>query len=234
MRIAIAGAHGTVARLLSGRLRSDGHTVIGLVRRAEHLEELALPGEIPVLLDLESASLDDVAEVLRGADAAVFAAGSGEASPVARSLSMDRDGAILFAQAAVRAGVRRFVMLSGAGADEYERGSTDPFQVYLRAKSDADAAVRTLDLDWVILRPDALHDGPGSRSFAAGQHVTRTGIARADVAAALQDVAVGPDPGRQQLEITTGRLPLRQALAAARCQGSDPGQHEQDEQEGRT
>lgn len=220
MRIVIAGAHGKVARLLSERLRSDGHTVVGLVRRAEHLEELGLPGEVPVLLDLEAAARDDVAEVLRGADAAVFAAGSGESSTVARSLSMDRDGAILFAQAAVRAGVRRFVMLSGAGADEYERGSTDPFQVYLRAKADADAAVRTLDLDWVILRPDALHDGPGARSFAAGQHVARAGIARADVAAALQDVAVGPDPGRLQVEITTGHQPFRAALAAATLPGS--------------
>ena len=226
MRIAIAGAHGTVARLLSGRLRSDGHTVIGLVRRAEHLEELALPGEVPVLLDLESASLDDVADVLRGADAAVFAAGSGESSTVARSLSMDRDGAILFAQAAVRAGVRRFVMLSGAGADEYERASTDPFQVYLRAKSDADAAVRALDLEWVILRPDALHDGPGSLSFAAGRHVTRTGIARSDVAAALADVAVGPDPGRLQLEITTGDRPLRAALTAAMAPERSDALHE--------
>ncbi|MDP4334561.1 NAD(P)H-binding protein [Curtobacterium sp. A7_M15] len=222
MRVVIAGAHGKVARLLGDQLRSDGHTVTGLVRRADHLGELALPGVVPVLVDLEAASLDDVAEVLRGADAAVFAAGSGEASTVARSLSMDRDGAILFAQASARAGVRRFVMLSGAGADEYERGSTDPFQVYLRAKSDADAAVRTLDLDWVILRPDALHDGPGSRSFAAGTHVERKGIARADVAAALRDVAVGPDPGRLQLEITTGDRPLRAALAEATLPGREP------------
>lgn len=215
MRIVIAGAHGKVARLLSDQLRADGHVPVGLIRDADQRGELARAGVIPIVLDLEASSLADVTAVLRDAAAVVFAAGSGEHSPSARSLSMDRDGAILLAQAAVVAGIRRFVVLSGAGADDYVRGSTEPFQVYLRAKADADAAIRTLDLDWVILRPDALHDGPGTARFAVGDRVERRGIARADVATALRDVAVGADPGRVQLEITTGDLPLRAAIAAA-------------------
>ncbi|WP_336697660.1 NAD(P)H-binding protein [Curtobacterium sp. USHLN213] len=215
MRVVVAGAHGKVARLLSAQLRAGGHVPVGLIRNADQRGELARAGVIPIVLDLEHASVSDVAAVLTGADAVVFAAGSGENSPSSRSLSMDRDGAILLAQAAVVAGVRRFVVLSGAGADDYGRGSTEPFQVYLRAKADADAAVRTLDLDWVILRPDALHDGAGTARFSAGVRVERRGIAREDVAAALCDVAVGQDPGRVQLEITTGDLPLRAALRAA-------------------
>lgn len=215
MRVVIAGAHGKVARLLTEQLRSNGHVPVGIIRNADHRGDLARLGAIPVVLDLEATTLTDVTAVLREADAVVFAAGSGGRSTSARSLSMDRDGAILLAQAAVFAGVRRFVMLSGAGADDYERGSTEPFQIYLRAKADADAAIRTLDLDWVILRPDALHDGPGSGRFEAGLQVERNGIARADVASALLDVAVGPDPGRLQLELTTGKLPLRAALSAA-------------------
>ena len=84
MRIVIAGAHGQVARRL-GRLRSDrGDTVLGIVRNPDHRDDLTADGVEPVVLDLEDATVDDVAAVVTGADAVVFAAGGGPGSGIAR------------------------------------------------------------------------------------------------------------------------------------------------------
>ena len=56
------------------------------------------------------------------------------------------DGPLALARACVAVGVRRFVQISAAGVE-------DGPQAFSRTKRDADAALRTLDLDWVILRP---------------------------------------------------------------------------------
>ena len=96
MRIAIAGANGKVARRLTERLAAGGDTVVALVRNPDHADELRAPGVEPVVCDLEHATVDEVIEALRGADAAVFAAGAGAGSGAERKLTMDRDGAIKF------------------------------------------------------------------------------------------------------------------------------------------
>ena len=50
--------------------------------------------------------------LLSGADAAVFAAGAGAGSGTPRKDSVDRAASVLMADAAERAGVRRFVQIS--------------------------------------------------------------------------------------------------------------------------
>src|SRR4051812_4865596 len=76
MRIVIAGGHGQIALRLERLLAARGDEVAGIIRRAEQGDDLRDVGAEPVLLDLESASLEEVAAHLRGADAAVFAAGA--------------------------------------------------------------------------------------------------------------------------------------------------------------
>lgn len=214
MRVVIAGGHGKVARILARQLIAAGHTPTSLVRNAAHQDELARDGAQAAVFDLEHDGLDALTELLHGADAAVFAAGAGGGSTPERTNAVDREGAILFAQAAKQSGVPRLVILSGAGVDDYDPSSKDSFQVYCHAKSDADAFVRTLDIGWVIVRPDGLTDEPGNRLFTVADQVTRQGIARSDVAAILLELAVGPDPGRIQFEVTSGDQPLRAALQA--------------------
>ncbi|MFD5541183.1 NAD(P)H-binding protein, partial [Streptomyces sp. NPDC127079] len=162
MRIVIAGGHGQIALRLERLLSARGDEVAGIIRKAEQGDDLRAAGAEPVLLDLESASVEEVAAHLEGADAAVFAAGAGPGSGTARKETVDKDAAVLFADAAVRAGVRRFVVVSSMGADPQHRGD-DVFDVYLRAKGAADAHVTRQDaLDWTVLRPGALTDEPGT------------------------------------------------------------------------
>ena len=84
MRIVVAGAHGQVARRLGRLLSSRGDDVLGIVRNPDHRDDLTGDGVGPVVLDLESATVADVAAVVSGADAVVFAAGGGPGSGIAR------------------------------------------------------------------------------------------------------------------------------------------------------
>ena len=77
MRTVIAGGHGQIALRLSGILRARGEEPVGLIRRPEYADDLRAVGAEPLLLDLEAASVGEVASALKGAGAVVFAAGAG-------------------------------------------------------------------------------------------------------------------------------------------------------------
>ncbi|MFI7500547.1 SDR family oxidoreductase [Streptomyces sp. NPDC049687] len=212
MRIVIAGGHGRIALRLERLLAARGDEVAGIIRNAGHAEDLRAVGAEPVVLDLESASVDATAERLRGADAAVFAAGAGPGSGAARKDTVDRGAAVLFADAAVRAGVRRFLVVSSMGADPRHEGN-DVFDVYQRAKGEADAYVRGLDsLDWTILRPGALTDDAGTGLVRLEAHTGRGSVPRDDVATVLAELLDTPATSGLTLELIGGSTPVSVAV----------------------
>src|ERR1041384_954269 len=107
MRVVIAGGHGQIALRLERLLAARGDGGIGVIRNPAHAADLEAAGAQAVVLDLENSDVDAVAEALKGADAAIFAAGAGPGSGTARKDTVDRGAAALFAEAAERAGVRR-------------------------------------------------------------------------------------------------------------------------------
>ncbi|MFJ4619044.1 SDR family oxidoreductase [Streptomyces sp. NPDC088812] len=212
MRIVIAGGHGQIALRLERLLAARGNAVAGIIRKAEQADDLRAVGAEPVVLDLESASVEEAAERLRGADAAVFAAGAGPGSGTARKETVDKGAAVLFADAAVRAGVRRFLVVSSYGADAGHQGS-EVFDVYLRAKGEADAYVRGLDgLDWTIVRPGSLTDDRGSGLVRLEAHTGRGAIPRDDVAAVLAELLDTPATAGLTLELIGGSTPVSVAV----------------------
>ncbi|MEU9119699.1 NAD(P)H-binding protein [Streptomyces sp. NPDC048506] len=216
MRIVIAGGHGQIALRLERLLAKRGDEVAGIIRRPEQAGDVLAAGAEPVVCDLESASVEDVARHLEGADAAVFAAGAGPGSGVERKDTVDRGAAALFADAAEAAGVRRFLVISSMGADREPPEGTDPvFGAYLRAKGAADADVRArAGLDWTILRPGRLTDAPGAGLVTLADATGRGEVSRDDVAAVL--VALLDEPGTvgRTLELIGGDVPVADALRA--------------------
>ena len=95
MRVVVAGAHGQVARRLARLLTARGDTVVGLIRNPDHRADLTEDGTEPVVLDLEHATVDDVAAAVTGADGVVFAAGAGPASGPERKHTVDHAAACL-------------------------------------------------------------------------------------------------------------------------------------------
>lgn len=212
MRIVIAGGHGQIARRLERLLSSGGHEVAGVIRKPEQGDDLREAGAEPVLMDLESASVEEVAAVLQGADVAVFAAGAGPGSGAERKDTVDRAAAVLFADAAERAGVRRYIVVSTMGADAGHEGD-DVFDVYLRAKGAADDYVRGKSgLDWTILRPGTLTNDAGKGLVRLEAATGRGSVPRDDVAAVLAEMAETPATAGLTLELVSGGVPVTVAV----------------------
>jgi nucleoside-diphosphate-sugar epimerase len=220
MRVVVAGAHGQIARRLGRLLSGRGDTVVGIVRNPGHRADLEDDGVQPVVLDLESASVDEVAEVLRGTDAVVFAAGAGPGSGAARKDTVDRGAAVLLGDAAERAGVRSYLLVSSMGADAVADGGTPPdmdgvFVAYLRAKlaAELDLLARP-GLATTVLRPGGLTDDPGTGQVTLARHVDRGTVPRDDVAAVMVTLLDAPRDGAV-LELVSGPTPIGEAVAAA-------------------
>jgi nucleoside-diphosphate-sugar epimerase len=215
MRVVIAGGHGKIALILEQLLAARGDEPVGLIRNPSQRSDLEAVGAQAVVLDLENSTVDRVAEVLHGADAVVFAAGAGPGSGVARKQTVDRDAAILLADAAEAAGVRRYVMVSAISADDrsLDDGYDEVFLAYIRAKSDADANVRARSgLQTTIVRPGGLTDEPGTGRVRVADSTGRGTIARADVAAVLLAVLDSPATAGRTFEVIGGQTPIDEAL----------------------
>ena len=218
MRTVIAGGHGQIALRLERLLAGRGDEVAGVIRRPEQASDLLAAGAEPVVCDLESASVEEVTKHLEGADAAVFAAGAGPGSGAERKETVDRDAALLFADAAQQAGVRRYIIVSSMGADASLRGTPegmDPvFATYQRAKGAADDAVRARDdLDWTVLRPGLLTNHTGTGLVRLAEKTGRDEVTRDDVAAVLVGLLDTPGTAGRTLELIGGDTPIQKAVA---------------------
>jgi uncharacterized protein YbjT (DUF2867 family) len=214
MRVVIAGGHGTIALLLERLLTERGDQAVGLIRNPAQVADVQKAGAEAVICDLEAASADDVAALLSGADAVVFAAGAGPGSGIPRKDSVDRAASVLMADAAERAGVRRFVQVSSMGAGQPPRpGSDDVWAAYITAKTAAEADLRARNLDWTILRPGGLTNAPATgRIRLAPPPVPRGTVPRADVAAVIAALLDNPGTQHQTLELVGGATPVAAAI----------------------
>ncbi|MFC4005173.1 NAD(P)H-binding protein [Prauserella oleivorans] len=215
MRVVIAGGHGKIALRLEEQLAANGDESVGIIRNADQATDLRDVSAEPAVLDLENATVDEVTAVLSGADAAVFAAGAGPGSGVARKETVDRAAAVLFADAAERAGVRRFVQISsmGAGGPIDEQAVGEVFAAYLRAKAAAEEDLRKRDLDWTILRPGRLTDDPGTGLVHLAESVPRADVPRADVAAVIVQLLADDVTAGKTLELVSGNTPIDEAVS---------------------
>ena len=212
MRVVVAGGHGKVALLLESVLAERGDTPVGIVRNPAHVADLEGSGAQAVVLDLEEADVEAVADVVRGADAVVFAAGGGPSSGAARKETVDKGAAILLADAAERAGVRRYVMVSAMGTERADPDSDDVFQVYLRAKRAADEDLMARDLDWTVVRPGRLTDDPSTGRVEVGT-LGPGEVTRADVAAVLAEVLLTGSTIGKAFDLLAGDRSVDSALA---------------------
>ncbi|HEY0217556.1 MAG TPA: SDR family oxidoreductase [Cellulomonas sp.] len=216
MRIVIAGGHGQIARRLSRSLAARGDVPVAVVRNPGHVADVQEDGAEAVVLDLEQTDAPTLAGHLADADAVVFAAGAGPGSGSARKDTVDRGAAALLADAAVHAGVGRYLLVSSIGAGaEPPAGTDEVFADYLRAKTAAEDDLRTRALDWTILRPGALTDDPGTGHVRLEADAPHGSVPRDDVAAVLVALIDEPRTAGLTLTLTGGAVPVAAAVAAA-------------------
>lgn len=214
-KVAIVGAHGQIGKLIIKHLRAQGLEAIGIVRKPEQLSQMEALGADPVLVDIENASAQELANRLKGADAVVFAAGAGGGggSTAERKHTVDYAGSVLLAQAAQLAGIRRYVQISAIGVDDPLKPDTDPvWKAYVEAKRDADIELRKSGLDWTIIRPGPLTDDAATGLVTLNEHAGRGEVTREDVALVVVAVLQTPSSTGKQWELRGGDTPVRDAV----------------------
>jgi uncharacterized protein YbjT (DUF2867 family) len=214
-RVIIVGGHGKVALLAAPLLVSDGHDVTSVVRNPEHVADVEATGATAAVLDVEHATTEQIAELVRGSDVVVWSAGAGGGSPE-RTYAVDRDAAIRSMDAAAQAGVRRYVMVSyfGAGPD-HGVPEDSSFYPYAEAKTAADEHLQRTDLAWTILRPSGLTTDAATGHIAAGQDIVAGTVSRDNVAHVIRAVVEHPEStARRILPFNDGFQPIGDVVGA--------------------
>lgn len=186
--ILVVGATGLLGSAITRRLLADGAAVRTLVRSGSAHGELVAAGASAAVGDLKDP--ESVRSACRGGVDAIITTANAIGRIGADNLeSVDHLGNRTLIDAAVGAGVRKFVFVSALGAD-----SRNPMPL-LRIKGLTEEHLRAAGLDWTVLQPNfymdtwipAIVGGP----VLAGQPVTLAGdgqrrhsmIAIADVVA---------------------------------------------------
>ncbi|AMT93626.1 NAD-dependent dehydratase [Brevibacterium linens] len=162
-RVVVLGGHGKIALLAAPKLKAAGFAVDSVIRNPDQSSDVEAAGANPVVLDIETADTQALADLFAGAQAVVFSAGAGGGSPE-RTKAVDLEAAKRSIDAAEQAGVKRFVMVSYASVS-VDSDRVDPessFYPYVQAKSGADEHLRASSLDFTILGPGGLTLEPSS------------------------------------------------------------------------
>ncbi len=213
--VVIFGGHGKIALMLAKMLAAAGHDVRSVFRNEDHADEVSATGATPVVMDLEQADVAAMARVLDGVQAVVWTAGAGGGTEE-RTYAVDRDAAIRSIDAAVSAGVTRYVMVSyfGAGPD-HGVPQDNSFFAYAEAKAAADEHLKSSSLEWTVLGPSALtDDDPVSRIEINGGSLKGGSVTRADVAAVAAGVLSVTAATGRTVEFNNGPTPIGEALDA--------------------
>ncbi|MDQ5880018.1 MAG: hypothetical protein QG584_1529 [Pseudomonadota bacterium] len=144
MRILLTGASGFIGRNLRAALLAAGHEVVAASRSSG--------------IDFrQMLTADDWLPHLVGTDAVINSVGIiGECGSQRFDVLHTHAPAALF-RACEHAGVRRVLQISALGADD------TAFSPYHLSKKAADDCLRSLDLDWFVLRPSLIY-GHGGKS----------------------------------------------------------------------
>ncbi|RNI19892.1 NAD(P)H-binding protein [Flexivirga caeni] len=213
--VAIIGGHGKVALLLADDLVRQGHSVRSLFRNEDHAAEVAATGAEPVVADVEHLDVPAIAQLITGADAVVWSAGAGGGNP-ARTYAVDRDAAIRSMNAAVAAGIERYLMVSYFGASpDHGVPQDNSFHAYAEAKAAADEYLRGTGLAWTIAGPSRLTDDPPTGRIAvnADGHLSSGSVTRADVAAVVAALLPAPHAVGAFVQFNNGDVPIAEAIA---------------------
>lgn len=199
-RLLVLGASGGTGRAVVDIALRAGHAVTAVVRRADAIPPA--PGLTVAVLPV----LTELAHVVTGHDAVISALGTNDRGPS----TVCSDGIRAALLAMKETNVRRLVAVSAHGAAESRDRSLYSLLLWasvkhkMQDKEVMEALIRQSDVDWTIVRPPALKDGPPTGGYRTGNDLRITvtsSVSRADLADFLVREAVRPAFVHQALRI---------------------------------
>lgn len=211
-KVLVLGANGKVGRIVTQKLKdSSRFAPTATFRKEEQKDYFREMG-----VDYQVLSLEDTVEKLeaaiKGMDAVVFTAGSGGDTGDDMTLAVDLDGAVKAMEAADKAGVKRFVMVSGMSADDRSKWKASGINGYYIAKHYADRILKSSGLDYTILRPGLLLDEKGSETITTDNPGSQKGVPREDVANVILEVLDNNNAIGHTIEFNQGETPIKEAI----------------------
>lgn len=208
MKVLIFGATGATGRELVSQALEQGHDVTTLVRRPDAMP--AQQGKLRVAQGDAMREPAAIAEALEGQDAVLSALGTGKVLFPNRLQERSLGNIV---PAMERAGVRRLVVMSAFGVGDTARDASIVqrlvYATLLSAvfadKARGEATVRASSLDWTIVYPTVLTNGPRTGRYRAGERLEMQGlpaISRADVAHFMLGQLTEPSYVRRGVAIT--------------------------------
>ncbi|MHA6278814.1 SDR family oxidoreductase [Salinimicrobium sp. CAU 1759] len=208
-KILIVGATGSTGkRIIEILNNSQSFEPIAMIRKEEQ-KQIFDDMEVKwVHADLEQ---EDLSPALKGVKKVIFCAGSGGDTGPEKTTEVDEKGAIKVIDAAKKAKVKKFIMLSSMGADEPSKHKK--LEHYLEAKAAADQHLRDSGLDYTIIRPGALTDDMGTGKVKLAEKLDSSGeIPRDDVAFLLIMSLADPLVKNMTFEAIEGEEPIKSAM----------------------
>lgn len=207
-KILIVGATGqTGKRVIEILNNSKSFEPVAMIRNGEQKEVFDDMDVKWVLADLEK----NVDHALKGIDKVIFAAGSGGSTGDDKTLAVDQEGAIKMINAAKKAKVKKFIMLSSMGADDPSQYKK--LESYLSAKKKADEYLVESGLPYTIVRPGTLNDDLGLAKVKLAEKLNEKGeISRDDVAFILAMSLADPLVNNKTFEALEGDKPIKASL----------------------
>ncbi|GAP00390.1 SDR family oxidoreductase [Fructobacillus ficulneus] len=206
--VLVIGSHGRVGQRIVKKLANAGQDVVAGFRSPDQFETVAgLANVTPAVFDLAANELTMVDFLnQQKIDQVVFSAGAGGKGGAERTVDIDLDGAVKTMDAAKKAEIQHYVMVSAAGADDRTRWEKSGIYTYFVLKHYADRILRQTGLPATIVRPTSLTDdaGTGRVSLNVDFDQGPLSIARDDVADFVVAVLAHDNTINKTYDLTAG------------------------------
>lgn len=220
MKILILGSNGGVGSKVTEILKENDADFTASVRNEKKLEELKNKGIDAKLIDIVNDSIENMAESFKGYDKILFSLGAGGKGGAETTIKVDLDGAIKTMEAAKKAGVGHYYMVSTWDSSrEAVDNPDDPIKTYTICKHYADIYLKNNSgLTYTIIHPSSLNDEEGKGKIeVTNTHSTKVAvkksISRSDVAGVVSKLLLSDGFKNKSIQIVAGDTPIDEALA---------------------
>lgn len=199
-RVLVLGANGETGKQVLTVLARKGIATRAMVRSAEKTEEIRGTADIFVG-DITDANLQ---RALEGVTAIISTLGTRSMDDLDVIRQAEYTNMVEIIKAAQQANVKHIVLCSSMGTSTPEM--IPPLAKVLRAKHEAEEALKASGLTYTIVHPGGLRSDAGGQGVRVAQHplMARGSISRADVAEVLVQALLQPEARNASVDIIDG------------------------------
>lgn len=221
MNVLVIGAYGQVGSQVVSKMKFHPQlNAYAALHKKRHMLDYTIKRIKHVKLDL-SGDIQHMVYAMNGMDAVVFAAGAEGDTGADYTMMIDMDGAIKAMEAAKKANVKRFIIVSAVRSNErefwsYAKEGQEIGSYFFAAKYYADQWLINSGLGYTIIRPTLLSNEEATGHVQVSSRVSKNDttftLTRGDLAQAIIEVLLNDNTINKAFDITQGNIPIEEAV----------------------